>query len=140
MSNDQARCGASKIKGLAISVARRLRTCSRVWGRAAARPEWRGRAGSAGQGIAVPDRQGGAENAPDVGEREPPALAGGLAQGSEQELGCAHAVLAWSRTPSTESTSAVTCRSSVRRSRWELRRRMVFGSTAIASGSSTPVV
>ena len=38
--------------------------------------------------IAVLDRQRGAEDVPDVGEREPPALAGVLAQGSEQAHWC----------------------------------------------------
>jgi hypothetical protein len=90
--------------------------------------------------VAVLDRQRGAEDVPHVVEGEAPALAGALAQRVQEDLGGAHAVLAWRRTASTGSASSVTWRSPVRRSRWELRRRIVFGSTAIASASSTPVV
>lgn len=66
--------------------------------------------------VAVLDRQDVAEDQPDVGEHEPPALAGALAQGVQEDLRGAHAVLACSRTPSTLSSS-VTWRSPERRSR-----------------------
>jgi hypothetical protein len=90
------------------------------------------------------DRQGVAEDLPDLRDLEAAALTGVRLEGEQEGLALAHAlrdsIRATKRALSRSSPSWVTWRSPLRRSRWALRRRMVLGRTAMASASSTPVV